>query len=87
MSLEVVHEQVVCVVNKEVQCVNHLSVIANQGHFDCLVYDLDNRLFCLVFLLEQFDLHLLLRLFHQEVCFSDQLLRSLDCLVNLLCRV
>ena len=37
MRAEVVHEQVMRIVDKEVQGVDHLAVVANQGHFDRLL--------------------------------------------------
>ena len=59
MRLEVVHEQVVSVVNKEVKRVDHFAVVANEWHLDSLFDYLCDCLFCLGLLLEQFDVHLL----------------------------
>jgi hypothetical protein len=45
MRLEVVHEQVMCVVDKEVKCVYHFAVVSNERHFDGLLNYFDNCLF------------------------------------------
>ena len=37
MRPEVVHEQVVCIVNKEVQSIQHFFVVAHQWHLQVLV--------------------------------------------------
>lgn len=60
MRLEIVHEEVMSIVNEEVKCVNHLPVIANQWHLDCLLHYFDDSLFRLCLLLQKLDLHLLL---------------------------
>jgi hypothetical protein len=52
MGAEVVHEEIVGVVDKEMQRVNHLSVVTNQGHFDGLFDDFDDSGFGFSFLLE-----------------------------------
>lgn len=52
MGAEVVHEEVVGVVDKEMQSVNHFSVVTYQGHFDGLFHDFDNGGFGFSFLLE-----------------------------------
>ena len=59
VSLEIVHEQIVGVVDEEVQGVHHLPVVANEGHLDGLLHDLADGLSGLLFLREQFDLPLL----------------------------
>lgn len=70
------------VVNKKVQCVHHLSVIANQGHFDGLLDYFDDGLLCFGLFLQQFDLHLLFGLFHKEIGFPYYLLRLLNCFLD-----
>ena len=52
MAGEVVHEQVVCVIHKEVKSVNHFSVVSNQWHLDGLFNHFCYRLLCLLLLLE-----------------------------------
>ena len=37
---EVVHEQIVRIVDKEMQSVNHFSIVAYQRHLYCLLHDL-----------------------------------------------
>lgn len=85
MRAEVVHEQVVSVVDEEVERVDHLSVVANQWHLDGLLNDLGQRLLCLLLLLEKLHLHLLLGLFHQELSLSDDLLTFLESFLDLIC--
>ena len=58
MSTKIVHEQVVRVVDKEVKCVNHLAIITNQGHLDCLLNDFGYGLLGALLFLKQLDLHL-----------------------------
>ena len=58
MRAEVVHEQVVRIVDKEVKSVNHLAVIANQGHLYRLFHNLGYGLLSSLLLLKQLDLHL-----------------------------
>ena len=52
MRLEVIHEQVVSVVNEEVERVDHFAVVANERHLDCLFNYLYDCLFCLGLLLQ-----------------------------------
>ena len=59
MRAEVVHEQVVRIVDKEVKSVNHLAVVANQGHLYRLFHNLGYSLLGSLLLLKQLDLHLL----------------------------
>ena len=59
MRAEVVHEQVVRIVDKEVKSVNHLAVVANQGHLYRLFHNLGYGLLGSLLLLKQLDLHLL----------------------------
>ena len=60
MRAEIVHEQIVRIVDEEVQSVNHLSVVAHERHLDSLLDDLRDRLLRTLLLLKQFHLHLLL---------------------------
>lgn len=52
VRLEIVHEQVVGVVYEKMKSVDHLSVIANQRHFNCLFYDFYYGLLSFLFFLE-----------------------------------
>ncbi len=67
VRLKVVHKQVVGVVHKEVQGVHHFSVISNQRHLDGLLNNFDYSLLGFGLFLQQFHLHLFIRLLHQEV--------------------
>jgi hypothetical protein len=49
---EIIHEKVVGIVHKEMQSVNHLPIVPNQGHLDCLIHYFDDVLLCLLFLLD-----------------------------------
>ena len=49
---EVVHEEVVRVIDEEVKCINHLSIIPYKRHLDCLLYNLRYSLLCLLLLLQ-----------------------------------
>ena len=80
---EIVHEQVMCVVDKEVQCVHHLTVVADEGHLDGLFYDLRYRLLSSLLFLKKLNLHLLLRLFKEELGFANDLFALFQCLLNL----
>ena len=83
MSAEVVHEQVVRVVNEEMKCVDHFSIVAYQWHLDCL---LDYLRYCLLgplFLLEQLNLHLLLGLLQEELGLPDDLFTFLESFLDL----
>ena len=82
MRAEVVHEQIVCIVDKEVEGVHHLSIVSNQWHLDCLLYDLRYGLFCTLLFLQEFNLHLLLRLFQQKFGFSNYLFTLFQILFN-----
>ena len=77
MGAEVVHEEVVRIVHKEVKGVYHLSVIANQGHLNRLLDNFRYILLRSLLFLKQFNLHLLFGLFYQELCFSYYLLTLL----------
>jgi len=79
---EVVHEQIVCVVDKEVKGVNHFSVVSNQWHLDCLLHDLRYGLFCALLFLQELNLHLLLRFFQQKFGFSNDLFTLFQILFN-----
>ena len=83
MSAEVVHEQVVRVVNEEMKCVDHFSIVAYQWHLDRLF---DYLRYCLLgplFLLEQLNLHLLLGLFQEELGLPDDLFTFLESFLDL----
>lgn len=73
MRPEIVHEQVVRVVNEEVQSVEHLFVVADERHFQVLVDHLLQLRLGLVFLVDQLDLTLLLGLLQQEVSVTNDL--------------
>lgn len=62
MRAEVVHVQVVSVVDEEMKRVQHLLVVADQRHFQVLIDDLLQLLLRLVLLMDQLDLRLLFRL-------------------------
>ena len=85
MGAEVVHEEVVGVVDKEMQSVNHFSVVTYQGHFDGLFHDFDNSGFGFSFLLEQFNLHLLFAFLEQELGFTEDLFTFFQGLVDQTC--
>ena len=83
VSTEIVHEQVVRVVDEEMECVDHFSVVAYQWHLDRL---LDYFRYCLLgplLFLEQLNLHLLLRLFEEELGLSNDLLTFLESFLDL----
>ena len=73
MRREVVHEQIVRVVYEEVKCVNHLSVVSYKRHFDRLLNYLRYGLFSLLLFLQEFNLHLFLTFFEEELGLSDDL--------------
>ena len=83
MSAEIVHEQVVRVVDEEMKCVDHFPIVAYQGHLDRLLDHLRYRLLGPLFLLEQLDLHLLLGLLQQELGLPDDLLTFLESFLDL----
>ena len=85
MRREVIHEQVVSVVHKEVQCVYHLSIIAYQRHLDSLLNHLSYGLLGLLLLLQELNLHLLFALLEKEFGLSDNLFTLLECLLDLGC--
>ena len=60
MRAKVVHEQVVRVVDKEVESIDHLTVVPNQWHLYRLVDHLLNRRLRSLLLLQEFHRHLLL---------------------------
>lgn len=83
MSAEVVHEQVVRVVNEEMKCVDHFSIVAYQWHLDRLF---DYLRYCLLgplLLLEQLNLHLLLGLLQEELGLPDDLFTFLESFLDL----
>ena len=84
MSAEIVHEQVVRIVDKEVKSVNHLAVVADQGHLYRLLHNLGYGLLGSLLLLKQLDLHLLFGLFQEELGLPDDLLALLQSLLNLI---
>lgn len=85
MRAEVVHEQIVRIVDKEMKGVHHLSVVSNQWHLDCLLYDFRYGLFCALLFLQEFNLHLLLRFFSQKFGFSNNLFALFQILFNHVC--
>ena len=83
VSAEIVHEQVVRVVDEEMECVDHFPVVAYQWHLDRL---LDYFRYCLLgplLLLEQLNLHLLLWLLQEELGLPDDLFAFLESFLNL----
>ena len=84
MRAEVVHEEVVCVVDKEVESVHHFAIVADQRHLDSLFDHLRYSLLRSLLLLQQLDLHLLFRLFEQKLGLADHLLTLLQRLLNLI---
>ena len=83
MSTEIVHEQVVRIVDEEMECIDHLSVVAYQWHLDRLF---DYFRYCLLgplLLLEQLNLHLLLGLLQEELGLPDDLLAFLESFFDL----
>ena len=80
---EVVHEEIVRIVNEKVKSVDHLAVVANQRHLDRLVnYFLYGGL-CALLLLEELYRHLLFRFFQQKFGLSDNLFTLLQSFLNL----
>lgn len=73
------------IVDEEMQSVDHLPVVAHQGHLDCLLHHLRNGLLGPLLLLKQLNLHLFLRLFQQKLGFPNHLLRFFQCLFNRAC--
>ena len=83
MRTEIVHEQVVRVVDEEMKCVDHFPVVAYQWHLDRLF---DYFRYCLLgplLLLEQLNLHLLLRLLQEELGLPNDLLAFLESFLDL----
>lgn len=70
---EIVHEEVVRIVDEKVKRVDHFAVVADQGHLYCLLDDLTQGLFRAEFFTQQFNLHLLLRFLDQELSLADDL--------------
>lgn len=58
VRLKIIQEQIVRIIHKEVQCVNHFAIISHQGHFNRLFNDFSNGLPSFLFLLQKFNLHL-----------------------------
>ena len=83
VGAEVVHEQVVGVVDEEVEGVDHLTVVADQGHLYGLLHDLGDGLLGPLLLLQQLNLHLLFGLFKEELGLADHLLALLQGLLDL----
>lgn len=82
MGAEVVHEQVVSVVYEEVQGIEHVSVVFQNGHlqggFDYLFY----LIFSLLFVVNEFDTLLLVLLSQQIRCLLDKSFRSFQLLLE-----
>ena len=73
MRAEVVHVQVVSVVDEEVQGVKHLLVVADQRHLQVLVDHFLQLLLGFVFLMDKLDLRLLLGFLDEEIGVADDL--------------
>ena len=69
VSREVVHEEIVRIVHKEMKRVNHFSIVANKRHFNSLFNNFGDISLSLRLFLQQLNLHLLLTFFQQELCF------------------
>ena len=74
MGPEIVHKEVVSIVDKEVQGIEHLFVVPDKRHFQILVNDLLKFLLRLILLMDELDLPLLLGFFQEEVCVTDDLI-------------
>ena len=84
MRPEIIHEQIVSVVDEEVQRVQHLLVVAHERHFQILINDLFELGLSLVFFVDQLNLPLLLRLFQEEIGIPYNLIRLLHNFFNVL---
>ena len=84
MRPEIVHEQVVRIVNEEVQRVEHLLIVADERHLQILVDHLLELRLGLVFFVYELYLTLLLALLDEEVRVPDDLVRALLNLLNVL---
>ena len=73
------------VVDKEVQRVDHLSIVPYKWHFNRLFNDFRNGLFCLLLLLKELNLHLLFAFFEEELRLADNLFALFQSFVNLGC--
>lgn len=82
MRPEVVHEEVVGVVDKEMQSIKHLLVVPNEWHLQVLVHNFLELGSGFILLMDKLDLSLLLRLFEQEVAVPHDLVRLFDNLVD-----
>ena len=71
---EVVHKQVVRIVDEEVKSVQHFLVVAYERHLQVLVDYLLQLLLGFVFLVDELDLSLLLGLLEEEVGVSNDLI-------------
>lgn len=60
MRAEVIHEQIVRVVHEEMQCIEHVSIILQDWHFKCLLYDLLYLRLSLSFILNELNTFLLI---------------------------
>ena len=65
MSSEIVHEQVVGIVNKEVKGIEHISVVFQDWHFQCGLHDLPKFSVCLFPVMNEFNAFLLVLLSQQ----------------------
>ena len=74
MRAEIVHVEVVSVVDEEMQGVQHLFVITDQRHLQVLVYDLLQLLLGFVFLMNELDLRLFFGFLDEEIGVADDLL-------------
>jgi len=82
MSAEVVHKEVVRVVDEEMKCIDHFPVVSDEGHLDRLFHNLGDSGLSFRLLLEQLHLHLLLALLEKEFSLTEHLLAFLECLVD-----
>ena len=77
MRAEVVHEQIVRVVDKEVQSVDHFAIVTDQWHLDGLLNHLRDGQLGTLLLLQKLNLHLLLTFFQKEFSLANDLLTLL----------
>jgi len=80
---EVVHEQIVSVIHKKVQRIQHVSVVDDAGDFDGLLDELLDLLFRPVLILDQLYTSLLVLFLEQVLAFLEDLLRLLSYLIYL----
>ena len=74
---EVVHEQVVRIVDEEMKSIHHFAVVADERHFNRLLDDFRDCLLRSLLLLQELDLHLLFGFLEEELGLADDLLTLL----------